>query len=333
MQSRRQPKIPVAGDGANNKKKQTNTDEPGKPREPRMQPDPSRYPDDWTPAEHLGDGVFAFDTENGRRRVTRDIVGRMILLGTGTSHGVPVIGCACPVCLSDDPRDRRTRASAIVGLPQGNLLIDTTPDLRTQLLRESIGLVHAVAYTHGHADHLMGLDDLRIFARYLGHDLPIYCTEEVEERIRRTFDYAFDPVTRAFPAGGVPRLVFRRIEPDQPIEILGAQVLPVTLEHGKIRAIGYRIGRVAYCTDAHNIPPSSMRLLEDLDTLILDALRFERHLTHFSIDEALEFIAELKPTQAYLTHIAHAVGHARASADLPKNVDFAHDGLTLPLQS
>ena len=144
--------------------------------------------------------------------ISRDITGQLVFLGTGTSHGVPVIGCDCPTCSHPAPKNQRTRCSVVLGLPGGNLLVDTAPDLRTQLLRERIGLIHAVLYTHEHADHLFGLDDLRIFSLYHNDDLPIYCQQPVEDRIRKVFDYAFDPVAREYPAGGVPRLVFRRVD-------------------------------------------------------------------------------------------------------------------------
>ncbi|MCU0709107.1 MAG: MBL fold metallo-hydrolase, partial [Pirellula sp.] len=182
--------------------------------------------------------------------VSRDIQGRMILLGTGTSVGVPCLGCSCDVCTGGHPRNQRTRASAIVGLPEGNLLIDTAPDLRTQLLREQIGLVHAVLYTHEHADHLHGLDDVRLFPFMLGHAIPIYASATVEERIRRVFDYAFSD-RQPTHAGSVPQLELRRLD-EQPSQILGAQVTPIPLIHGPhCRVFGFRFGNVAYCTDTN----------------------------------------------------------------------------------
>ena len=144
----------------------------------------------------------------------------LVFLGTGTSHGVPMIGCGCATCLSTNPRNQRGRCSVVLGLPEGNLLIDTPPDLRNALIRERIGLVHAVLFTHEHADHLFGMDDLRIFAEYLGRNLPVYCTERVERRIRQSFDYAFDEATKHFPAGGIPKLTLERVE-NRPFEILG----------------------------------------------------------------------------------------------------------------
>lgn len=262
--------------------------------------------------------------------ISRDIAGQLVFLGTGTSHGIPVIGCGCPTCTSSDSRNRRTRCSLALGLPEGNLLVDTPPDLRTQLLREGIGLVHAVLYTHEHADHLFGLDDLRIFAHYLGHDLPIYCDRLVEERIRQTFDYAFDPAAREYPAGGVPRLAFRPVS-GEPLELLGAQVIPIALRHGRYHVWGYRFGDVAYCTDTNEIPPESQPLLEGLDVLILDCLRRRRHATHFSLDEAIEAARRLAPKQTLFTHMCHDLEHEATNAALPPGMELAYDGMSIPV--
>jgi phosphoribosyl 1,2-cyclic phosphate phosphodiesterase len=265
-----------------------------------------------------------------RTPVSRDIRGSLLFLGTGTSHGVPMIGCGCPVCQSDAPKNQRTRCSVVLGLPEGNLLVDTPPELRLQLLREGIGVVHAVLYTHEHADHLFGLDDLRIFPKYLGGDLPVYCSELVEERIRRTFDYAFDPITRQFPAGGVPRLVFRRAGAE-PLDILGATVVPLELTHGRFGVLGYRFGNVAYCTDTNGIPPETMDRLAGLDVLVLDCLRPEPHATHFSLDEAVETARRVGAKRTLFTHMSHSLEHAATSAALPPGMELAYDGLMVPL--
>ncbi len=241
-----------------------------------------------------------------------------------------MIGCSCPTCTSPDPKNHRTRCAVALGLPQGNLLIDTPPELRLQLLREQIGVVHAVAYTHGHADHLFGLDDLRIFPRYLGTEVPIFCEAHVEQIIRRAFAYAFDPHVRDLPAGGVPRLVFRRLT-HEPFEVLGARLTPVPLIHGQAGSLGFRIGNVAYCTDAKAIPPASAELLRDLDVLILDGLRHHPHPTHMCIAEALEVVQQLRPRQTYLTHIAHQLEHQATNRSLPPGVELAYDGLTISL--
>lgn len=254
----------------------------------------------------------------------------MILLGTGTSVGVPTIGCPCDVCRSEDPRNRRTRTSAILGLPGGNVLIDTSPDLRQQLLREEIGLVHAVLYTHEHADHIFGLDDLRILQFYLGHPVPLYCEPIVEQRIRQSFAYAFqeDEPTHA---GAVPQLTFHQIGPE-PFEVLGTRVIPIRLRHGpRFQVLGFRIGNVAYCTDTNGIPPESWPLLDGLDALVLDALRERPHATHFCLDEAVEVARRLRPGQTWLTHVSHALDYESTNARLPRNIQLAHDGQRIPL--
>jgi len=215
-------------------------------------------------------------------------------------------------------------------MPEGNLLIDSPPELRLQLLREGIGSIQGVLYTHEHADHLFGLDDLRIFASYLGDDLPIYCSETVEQRIRRTFDYAFDPITRAYPAGGVPRLVFRRID-SEPLAILGAQVIPIPLQHGRFEVQGYRVGDIAYCTDTNGIPAESCKLLQDLDVLILDALRKRPHATHFSLEEAIAAAEALAPRHTLFTHMSHDLDHETTNAALPPGMELAYDGMSIPL--
>ncbi len=254
---------------------------------------------------------------------------RLTFLGTGTSTGVPMIGCDCAVCRSDDPRNQRTRSSVLVHLPAGNLLIDTSPEVRLQLVRERVGQVHAIAYTHHHADHLFGLDDTRLFPKAIGGPVPIYCELEVEETIRRVFHYAFEQTAALVPTGGIPQMTFRRIEPGEPFEVLGQRILPIRLDHGRFRVLGFRIGDLAYCTDVNRIPASSWPLLDGLDTLILDTLRPEPHPTHFSLAESLDVIARLRPKQAYLTHLSHSFDHEATGAILPPRVALAYDGLSL----
>src|SRR5262245_24079086 len=247
-------------------------------------------------------------------------------LGTGTSVGVPVIGCDCRVCRSPDPRNQRYRCSVLIGTPQGNLLIDTSPELRLQLLRENVRLVHAVLYTHYHADHLFGLDDVRLFPKRLGGPLPIYCTDEVEQKIRQAFAYAFRPEVDGMPLGAVPRLTFCRIT-EQPFEVLGERVVPIPLSHAHFNVLGFRFEDVAYCTDVNLIPERSWLLLEGLRVLVLDALRFTPHPAHFNLDEALEVIARVKPARAYLTHMGHELEHETTNRGLPPGVELAYDGL------
>jgi phosphoribosyl 1,2-cyclic phosphate phosphodiesterase len=261
--------------------------------------------------------------------VTTDIRGQLVFLGTGTSVGVPVIGCGCATCTSPNPRNSRTRCGLVLGLPGGNLLIDSPPDLRTQLLREKIGIVHAALFTHDHADHLFGLDDLRLFPYHLGGPLPVFCEEHVEARIRKSFDYAFQPDAHKY-AGGVPQLEFRRIT-TEPFEVLGAPVVPLRLHHGRFRVLGFRFGKVAYCTDTNGIPPESLSLLSGLDVLVLDALRYQPHPTHFSLDEAVAMARQVAAKRTFFTHMSHDLEHDTVNAALPPGMELAYDGLRVPL--
>ena len=216
-----------------------------------------------------------------------------------------------------------------MGLPEGNLLIDTTPDLRMQLLREGIGNVHAALFTHEHADHVMGLDDVRLFPFYLGHPFPLYCDDVVEQRIRTSFDYAFDN-RELTHAGAIPQLEFFPIGL-APFDLLGTRVVPLRLRHGRYDVLGFRFGRLAYCTDTNAIPDETWPLLADLDVLILGALRMRPHATHFSLPEALEVVDRLRPQRTLLTHMCHELDHAATSAQLPTGVELAYDGLRVPL--
>lgn len=251
-------------------------------------------------------------------------------MGTGTSVGVPALGCGCKVCLSDDPFNQRTRCSVAVGLPEGNLLIDTSPDMRSQLLREKIGLVHAVLYTHEHADHIFGLDDLRLFPFYLGKNVPLYCEKQVEKRIRHSYDYAFSSIPDTH-AGATPNLEFHSIT-TEPFELLGTRIIPIRLQHGpRFEVLGFRIGNIAYCTDTSSIPDASMKLLENLDVLILDSLRYRPHITHLHLDASVEIAQKLKPKKTYFTHIAHDFDHKTVNAELPDTIELAYDGLRIPM--
>lgn len=260
---------------------------------------------------------------------TTDITGQLIFLGTGTSVGVPCIGCGCPTCTSTNPKNQRLRCSLVLGLPEGNLLIDTTPDLRTQLLREKVGVVHTVLYTHDHADHVFGLDDVRLFPHYLGHPLPVYCEDFVEARIRKSFDYAFTEDNHGY-AGGVPELEMRRIGLE-PFTLLGQPIIPIRLFHGKFKVLGFRFGNIAYCTDTNGMPPESFSQLHNLDVLILDALRPRPHASHYSLDQAVEVAQRLCPKRTYFTHMCHDLEHETTNARLPPGMELAYDGLRLPL--
>ena len=262
--------------------------------------------------------------------LTSDIKGKLILLGTGTSVGVPALGCSCAVCQSENPKNKRTRAGAILGLPEGNLLIDTGPDLRLQLLREKLGIVHAVVYTHEHSDHIVGMDDLRLFQFYLGHAVPAYCNEVVKLRLHKAFDYAFTEKEQTH-VGAVPAIDLRPIDFGG-MKILGSKVIPIELEHGpQFQTLGFRIGNVAYCTDVSGIPPHSMDRLKGLDTLILGALRPDPHPTHFSIDEAIAVAQELQAKKTYFTHMSCRVEYEAVKAYLPDNIEPGYDGLRVEL--
>ncbi|MCG8585002.1 MAG: MBL fold metallo-hydrolase [Pirellulales bacterium] len=261
--------------------------------------------------------------------VSADIHGQLVFLGTGTSVGVPALGCGCDVCQSTNAKNHRTRCAVILGLPQGNLLIDTPPDLRMQLLREGIGVAHAVLFTHSHADHLFGLDDLRLLPFYLGHAVPIYCNTETESRIRKSFDYAFSDKPDTHD-GATPKLEIRNIDLAA-FSVLGTRVIPILLKHGHWDVLGFRFGDVAYCTDVNAIPDASWPLLEGLDVLVLDALRNRPHVTHFSLEEAVETAKRIGARQTYFTHMSHELEHEATNAMLPERMQLAYDGLRIAL--
>src|ERR1700722_1287787 len=248
-------------------------------------------------------------------------------LGTGTSVGVPQVGCDCHVCQSSNPRNNRYRCSVVSGTPQGNILIDTTPELRLQLVRARVKIVHAVLFTHYHADHLFGLDDLRPIPMQLGGPVPLYCTNEVERRIRQTFGYAFGADAESMNRGYLPRLTFQTID-EAPFQVLGQMVTPIPLIHAHFNVLGFRFGDVAYCTDVNKIPRESWPLLEGLQVLVLDALRPRPHPAHFSLEEAVEVIQKVQPARAYLTHMSHELDHEATNRQLPRNVELAYDGLS-----
>ena len=236
-----------------------------------------------------------------------------------------MIGCDCPVCTSDDPKNNRTRASVLLQVPGGNILIDTGPEMRIQLVREKIPVAHAVLFTHYHADHIYGLDDVRLFPLILNGPLPVYCTAEVERVIRQSFQYIFGREAESLPAGVLPKIVFERID-SNPFDVLGERVTPIPLIHGRFDVFGFRIGDLAYCTDANAIPETSWPLLVGLDTLILDCLRpAKEHPSHFALEGALGVIERVKPKRAYLTHLSHQMD-ASAPPPMPEHVRLAYDG-------
>ena len=208
-------------------------------------------------------------------------------------------------------------------------MIDTPPEMRIQLIRERIDLAHAVVYTHSHADHLFGLDDLRLFGYRLKQAIPLYCEEIVENQIRAAYSYAFAPFDPELHYGAIPQLELRRIGLN-PFELLGVQVIPIRLIHGKLPVLGFRVGNVAFCTDVSFIPDESWPLLEGLDVLVIDALRDEPHATHFGIPQALAAIERVKPRRSYLTHVSHNLEYCETNARLPKGVELSYDGLRIP---
>jgi phosphoribosyl 1,2-cyclic phosphate phosphodiesterase len=254
-----------------------------------------------------------------------DDVVRLTFLGTGTSHGIPVIGCSCAVCLSPDPRNQRYRPSVLIEWRGKTVLIDTPPELRLQLLRAGVRHLDALLFTHTHADHLFGLDDVRVFNARSGDALPVYGTVEVLERIRQQFFYAFIETPLA---GGKPQLDLRPIDARVSIvDVVGLPVEPVPVLHGPTPVLGFRFADVAYVTDTDEIPEASMRRLEGLAVLALDALRDRPHPTHFSVSEALAVVARLRPRRAYFTHICHDLDHELTNRRLPPGIELAYDGL------
>jgi phosphoribosyl 1,2-cyclic phosphate phosphodiesterase len=250
---------------------------------------------------------------------------RVTFLGTGTSVGVPRIGCDCSVCRSPDPRNQRLRCSLLVEHRDRAILVDTTPDLRTQALRQGLQRLDAVLFTHAHADHLHGLDDVRCFCLDRSEPLPCYADARTRERIEVVFDYAFQDDHLS----SVPQIVLRPAEEE--FELWGLRVQPIPVLHGRLPILGFRLGPFAYVTDCSAIPAPSMARLRGVEILVLDALRYREHPTHFNVDQALSAIAALKPRQAWLTHLAHDLDHEPADAKLPPSVRLAYDGLILDL--
>ena len=249
---------------------------------------------------------------------------KVIVLGSGTSTGVPVPGCYCDVCLSSSSRNVRTRCSILVSWGGRNVLVDTSTDLRQQVLREGIDRIDAVLFTHTHADHVNGIDDLRPFNMVTGEAIPIFGSPEALAVIQGNFGYIFD---KNLAPGYRPQLVAREV--DGPFTLFGLTVEPLPLVHGGGRSLGYRFGPFAYLTDCSDIPPETEKRLKNLDTLLIDGLRFRPHTTHFNIPQALAAAARVRPRRTLLTHLSHDVDHDRHSSILPPGAEFAFDGQRL----
>ena len=249
-------------------------------------------------------------------------------LGTGTSTGIPVIGCDCDVCRSPDPRDNRLRASVLVQVDGTNILIDTSPDMREQMLRADCRRIDAVLYSHTHADHTAGLDELRRYNIMQGMRIPVWATAETGEELTTRFAYAF---TRAFPFfGAKPDLDLNIFE--GPFQVNGIGIIPIPIQHGTLPIVGFRIGNFAYITDAKQISDSSLAMLEELDTLVITALRKKEHPAHMSLAEALAAIDRIQPKRAFLSHLGHDMGrHADVSPELPAHVQIATDRLVVEI--
>ncbi|HEY6290102.1 MAG TPA: MBL fold metallo-hydrolase [Terriglobia bacterium] len=251
---------------------------------------------------------------------------RLTFLGTGTSTGVPMLGCHCDVCRSPDPHDQRTRPSILLQFDGRAVVIDTTPDFRQQALRQALQRLDAVVFTHDHADHIFGLDDVRVFYFRQKIPIPIYADLRTLESLRRVYKYIFD---QDYPYGGLAKLDPHVI--DGPFELWGESLVPLQVFHGNMPVLGFRFGRTAYVTDFSTIPDSSISLLEGLDVLILDALRHKPHPAHSTVEQSLLWVERLKPQRAFFTHIAHELGHETTNATLPSHVRLAYDGLILEL--
>ena len=289
----------------------------------------------------------------------------LLFLGTGTSAGVPMIGCDCEVCHSHDPRDQRTRPSVLIRYPEPTrrsidksdggptperdadrsesvlrqLLIDTAPEMRMQLIRHEIVRIDGVLFTHTHADHVFGIDDLRRFNAVSKSPVQVYLEAAALESLRSMFGYIFEPHKHVTDKTFIPNLIPQLIEPGVGLDFFGARWTPLRLLHGRRSILGFRVdypldnngatASLAYCTDVSRVPPETYPLLEGLDVLVIDALRYRHHPTHMTVDQALEVIEQVQPGRAYLTHIAHDIQHADLEAKLPEHVFLAFDGLTV----
>jgi len=251
---------------------------------------------------------------------------KVTILGCGTSFGVPMIACRCPVCASTDPRNKRFRSSILVGHGDRNILVDTSTDLRAQAIANGVTHVDAVLYTHPHAEHIHGIDELRRFNWVQGSSIPCYGSAETLGRLKQVFTYIF---LNPGKPGWQPNLTTHDV--DGPFDLFGLTVTPVELMHGDLPIYGYRFGDFAYLTDFSEIPEESEELLQGLKVVVVEALRYEPHPSHVSLSQALEVIGRLKPGRAVLTHMAHQFDYGKAMSELPKGVELAYDGMVLEI--
>jgi phosphoribosyl 1,2-cyclic phosphate phosphodiesterase len=257
---------------------------------------------------------------------------KLTFLGTGTSFGVPQLGCTCDVCRSTDPRDQRTRVGAALETDGGAMiLLDTPPELRLQLLRANIARVDAVLYTHGHADHTHGIDDLRAFTVLQAQHLPVYGPRDTLAGLARKFDYIFDDAIRALPGTYKPQARAIELEPGRPTRIADVDVTAVPVPHGPVTVFAYRVGALAYVTDAKRVPPDAVALLRGARVLVVNALFQDPHPSHLSLGEALQVAKEVGAERTYLTHLTHESSHASLAARLPAGVEPAYDGLQITI--
>ena len=256
-------------------------------------------------------------------------------MGTGTSHGVPMIACDCSVCTSDNPKNYRTRSSILISLPvRGtqtgengyNILIDAATEFRLQCIRNNVRRLDAVLLTHPHADHIFGLDDVRRFNWVQKEEIPVYGTEDTLKTVRNIFSYVFND---EYSQGSKPRFSLNTI--NGKLDLFKQNIIPIDVSHGSEKTTGYRIGRFAYVTDVSAIPESSMEKLKGLDVLVLGALRYIPHPKHFTISQAVEIAQKLQPKRTFLTHLAHEVEHEKANSELPAKIRLAYDGLEVSI--
>ncbi len=253
---------------------------------------------------------------------------KITFLGTGTSQGVPVIGCKCEVCTSTDPRDNRLRSSILIETPQVKIVIDTGPDFRQQMLREQVSRLDAVVFTHSHKDHVAGLDDVRAYNYFQQRPMDVFATLETQQGLRREFSYIFE--NAHYP--GVPRINLHTIQAQEPFSIQGLELTPIRVLHYKMEVLGFRIGDFTYITDANYIAPEEMDKIRGSRILVLNALRHQEHVSHYTLSEAIAIGSELKPELTYFTHISHQLGlHEQVQAGLPGGFNLAFDGLSVDL--